>query len=273
MELLDISKEDFLEIFNENSIAKTAEYFKTTTSNIETYIKAKNIPPHTRKWVGKHANMRKKIDIQEEELKRLFIDENMSRAKVAEHFNCSEALIKKKCRQYGISKGRELYSQNTEKTLMDKYGTTRFDLIGKDKTEQTNIEKYGAKTPFESSVIQAKVSDNKRTSSPSNLEFRVMLILDKLGIPYSREVFYNKPSVMTFDFVIFNNNKFGFIEADGVHHFKNVADEDRVKRSHKRDSIKDNFCNDNEIKLLRINYEQSDEEITQLINNFYNKEI
>lgn len=271
MELLNISEEEFLKVFDQNSVGDTAKIFNTTKSNIELYIKAKNIPPHTRKWVGNQANRRHKIDIPKDKLEELFINNNMTRKDVAEYFKCSEALIKKKCREYGIKKEYSQFKQNINETLMDRYGTTRVDIIGKDKTEQTNMEKYGAKTPFESSVVQAKVSDNKRKSTPSTQEFRVMLVLDKFGIPYSREVFYKIPDVMTFDFVIFNGVKFGFIEADGIYHSKNIVDDDRIKRSVKRDTLKTEFCSNNNIPMLRISYQESDTDIENKINKFYTK--
>lgn len=57
----------------------------------------------------------KKFNISLQDLKRLFIEQNMSRKRVAEHYGCSEVLIKKKCQEYGIKKPKQLENKNKER--------------------------------------------------------------------------------------------------------------------------------------------------------------
>ena len=67
-----------------------------------------------------------------------------------------------------------------------------------------------------------------------------------------------------FDFAIFddNNNLLYFIEFDGIQHFKeNIRDngfgwntQEAYEKTHERDELKNNWCKDNNIPLIRIPY-------------------
>lgn len=269
MNLVDSDKQIFVDFYKNHSVKDVIEYFNTNRSSVDAYMAFHNIKPHTRAEIGVINSNKQTVKIPKDELIKLFIDENKTRKELAEYYGCSEALIKKRCREYGISKPRNLSRKNLESSLIDKYGTIRIDKIGKEKTEKTNMIKYGAKTPFESSLIQSKVTESKRQSNPSSLELRIMMTLSELGVPYSREVFYKEDVVMTFDFVIFNKNTFGYIEADGFHHFKNIVGHDRVERANRTDTIKDEFCDKNDIPLKRIKYTDTDEEIKNSIEEFF----
>ncbi|WP_425203609.1 hypothetical protein [Priestia megaterium] len=65
---------------------------------------------------------------------------------------------------------------------------------------------------------------------------------------------------LPFDFAVFNNDKLEFlIEYDGQQHFKPIeifGGEKGFKRIKTNDSIKNEYCNKNNIKLHRINYKQ-----------------
>lgn len=57
----------------------------------------------------------KTFNIIQDDLYKLFIEQNLSRKQVAEHYGCSEVLVKKKCQQYGIKKPKFLESRNKER--------------------------------------------------------------------------------------------------------------------------------------------------------------
>jgi len=60
------------------------------------------------------------------------------------------------------------------------------------------------------------------------------------------------------------------VEYDGEQHFKSIkywGDEDGLKKRQKHDQIKTQYCNDNNIELLRIRY---DEKIEEKLNNYFN---
>ena len=72
------------------------------------------------------------------------------------------------------------------------------------------------------------------------------------------------------DFAILNKEKepILIIEYDGEQHFKSVkifGGEESLKATQYRDSIKDEYCKDNNIPFLRFNYKQSENDIEDLL--------
>ena len=72
------------------------------------------------------------------------------------------------------------------------------------------------------------------------------------------------------DFAILNKEKepILIIEYDGEQHFKSVkifGGEESLKATQYRDSIKDEYCKDNNIPFLKFNYKQSENDIEDLL--------
>ena len=72
------------------------------------------------------------------------------------------------------------------------------------------------------------------------------------------------------DFAILNKEKepILIIEYDGEQHFKSVdyfGGEEALKDTQYRDSVKDEYCKDNNIPFLRFNYKQSENDIEDLL--------
>lgn len=88
-------------------------------------------------------------------------------------------------------------------------------------------------------------------------ELNAAKILDKFKIPYEREKTFDGCSdcrLLRFDFYLEETKT--AIEIDGPHHFFNIyGDVDGVRR---RDKIKDKFCAEHEINLVRIPYTDFD---------------
>lgn len=83
-------------------------------------------------------------------------------------------------------------------------------------------------------------------------------------------------SELRFDFTILdsNNNLKGFIEYDGIQHFKSIdyfGGEKALKETQRRDNIKNTYCKNNNIPLLRIKYTDFDK-IEKILEEFL-KEI
>lgn len=91
-------------------------------------------------------------------------------------------------------------------------------------------------------------------------------ILEKYKINYVSQ--YKIPECrnkypLPFDFAIFdtNNNLAFLVEYDGVLHYKSIdwfGGDEHLEGTQYRDSIKTNYCKDNDISLLRIPYWEFD---------------
>lgn len=93
----------------------------------------------------------------------------------------------------------------------------------------------------------------------SYLEIEIDRFLCSYGIDYSREYRFNNcrnKNPLPFDFAVFKNGNLELlIEADGEQHFKSTSlfgGDVGFKKRIENDSIKNNFCEGNNIKLLRI---------------------
>lgn len=111
----------------------------------------------------------------------------------------------------------------------------------------------------------------------SHGENKIMKILKSLNIPYQNNyVLENFDKRKSFDIKIEINNKLLLIEYDGIQHFEynsflHKNDINNFYLQQKNDELKNQFCKNNNIPLLRISYKQ---EITEeLILNFINTNI
>ena len=210
-------------------------------------------------------NQEKYIHIDKEELYDFFIVKNNTRKACSDHFNCSEATIKKKCRQYGISKKPKDYIKNTNKKLLENHGTTELWNISNEKRYATNIKKFGKPKPFQSNLIQDKVAELRR-SKYSNEETIVKEILNELSIPFEKEYVVNIDGTNHyFDFAVLINNDIVLIETDGIFHIKDIYGKERLQRSIREEQKKNEYCFNKDIKLYRIPYFLTTETKNKLI--------
>ena len=91
-------------------------------------------------------------------------------------------------------------------------------------------------------------------------------ILKENHIEYKREYSFSDLKgdkyKLRFDFAIFKNNKLiELIEFDGRQHFNDYTpwkSKETLEERQKRDLLKNKFCEENNLKLIRINYENRD---------------
>jgi len=113
----------------------------------------------------------------------------------------------------------------------------------------------------------------------SSGEFKIMKILEKFNIDYDYNTSYKvkHKSYLRWDFIIEINDEKAFIEYDGIQHFEPVpfggmSEEQALIAYDKcvlRDSLKNEFCEDHNLKLLRIPYYEK-KNIEKLIKDFLN---
>ncbi|MBQ8997071.1 MAG: DUF2726 domain-containing protein [Clostridium sp.] len=102
--------------------------------------------------------------------------------------------------------------------------------------------------------------------STSKGELAIINFLDRYSVNYKHNAAYGGCSYkisLRFDFLIFDkkDNLKLIVEFDGIQHFKPIAifrGKSGFKETQKRDRIKNNFCKENDIPLLRIPYWEFD---------------
>ena len=131
--------------------------------------------------------------------------------------------------------------------------------------------------------LPARVNNGHTSScgckSISFKEGYIKNILSEIGAHYKTEYKFDDCSnvlPLRFDFVLFKDRKhsdvIGAIEYDGEQHYLPVSifgGSDGLEKCKLRDKIKDDFCSNNNIPLLRLPYYLSEEEIEKKINEYY----
>lgn len=130
---------------------------------------------------------------------------------------------------------------------------------------------------------EGKVSSSNSTTrgcpvcKESRGERKIRLYLIKNEVHFQRQFTFNDckyQGLLKFDFAIFNDNKLLFlIEYDGEQHYNSksfLGGIDEFKKVKLRDNIKNKYCEDNKIGLLRIPYWEH-KNIEQILNNEINK--
>ena len=123
-----------------------------------------------------------------------------------------------------------------------------------------NIKDYPSKTLVTGDAVSCGLCECK-----SKGELKIQELLETNNIAFSRE--YKNSTckdkrVLPFDFAIFENNKLLYlIEFDGKQHFyaeNGWNDEEKLRITQKHDNIKNQWCKENNIPLIRIPYTHYD---------------
>lgn len=173
------------------------------------------------------------------------------------------------CPECGGSKplNTEIFKERVKKIHGDKY-TVLGEYINKETVIRVRHNEELCNN-YEWDVIAGNFIYN-RTECPicsinnriSKGEKRIKKWLDDNGYKYSQEytfedcIYKNK---LRFDFAVETNNDLLLIEYDGRQHY--FSSEDKFKQANldiikERDSIKNKYCEDNNLKLLRISYKE-----------------
>lgn len=108
-----------------------------------------------------------------------------------------------------------------------------------------------------------------RNNSESKNSVLIKNYLDEKAIPYEIEYKFDDKTIQNkpFDFLITVNGENLLLEYDGKQHFKKSFGEsqDEFEKQLESDIIKDKFCMENNIKLVRIPYTLTEEEIVSVM--------
>ena len=110
-------------------------------------------------------------------------------------------------------------------------------------------------------------------SERSILVFKMIKLLNykvKVGYKFEDCVYKN---MLPFDFALLDSNEniVGLVEYDGKQHYEPSGMKNGIKKfkeTQRNDKIKDRYCKEEKIPLLRVNYMQSDKEIEDEIKFF-----
>lgn len=178
------------------------------------------------------------------------------------------------CSEETLKKFNENQASNTidfikksKKIHGDKYDYSSVDYINKKTKVKIICSKHGV---FEQKPCHHLVKCGCPKCFNSKNELLIEKLLNKNIIKYETQKTFNEcklKNLLPFDFYLPDYNL--CIEYDGEQHYKPVKIFGGVKRFEKQiktDKIKNNFCEKNGIKLLRIKYTDNVEEIiTKLI--------
>ena len=130
-------------------------------------------------------------------------------------------------------------------------------------------------------ALPAKIMNGHITScgcaSMSSGERFIKSVLDEMEINFVQQYTFNDCKniySLPFDFAIFDENNvlLFLIEYDGQQHFQSIewfGGEDSFIKTQERDNIKTTYCTNNNIPLLRLRYDLSDDEIRNKIYEYH----
>jgi hypothetical protein len=161
--------------------------------------------------------------------------------------------------------------------LMNQFKDLNGDLYDYSKVEyKNNRTKVEIICKEHGSFLQTPKSHLHGAGCPkcniSSGERKILSYLENLGIEYSYNHTFEKCKYklpLPFDFFIPSYNL--CIEFDGEQHYRPIeyfGGVDNFKRQIKRDHIKDKYCNDNKISLIRISY-LNQNEISKILDNIF----
>lgn len=179
--------------------------------------------------------------------------------------------------------GRKILKEDFIKRVNETHAPEEYEVIGDYVNMNTKIKIKHNKcgnifetTPLNFIGTKNKPGSNcpfclneKGVRSYGEEKIKDFLIIN--NIKFKREVRFKgckNIKALPFDFKIEYNNKTALIEYDGEQHFfchkNSFITEERVNRSKINDSIKNKYCKDNNIPLLRISYTEYNEIETKL---------
>lgn len=111
-------------------------------------------------------------------------------------------------------------------------------------------------------------------ASQSSGEIKITQLLAKANIDFQTQYRIKEFNILSpFDFAIFKDNKLlGLIEYDGEQHFESIeffGGEEKLKLQRERDERKNKWCEENNIRLIRIPYTEYDNLTLEYLLSFF----
>lgn len=131
------------------------------------------------------------------------------------------------------------------------------DYKGRDSKLTFTCAECGKK--FKTTWTQFSLYDKYRcdvcTKAQSNISLKTEVWLIEHGFEYEKEASFEGcvyKRKLRFDYKVYTNNGFVLIEVDGSYHYTNPHSEDLLIKQKLKDEIKNKYCNENNIELIRL---------------------
>lgn len=196
-----------------------------------------------------------------------------------------DSLVNKKSECCNKCKGEKIRQKAEERGLTTWHKGDRFGML-------EVIESVGSKGGHSyvkckcdcGNIVNIRVSHLKGQShsktiscgcaSQSSGEIKITQILEKANIDFQSQYRIKAFSLSSpFDFAIFKDEKLlGLIEYDGEQHFESVdffGGEEKLKLQRERDERKNKWCEENNIRLIRIPYTEYDNLTLEYLLSFF----
>ena len=196
-----------------------------------------------------------------------------------------DSLVNKKSECCNKCKGEKIRQKAEERGLTTWHKGDRFGML-------EIIESAGARGGHSyvkckcdcGNIVNIRVSHLKGQShsktiscgcaSQSSGEIKITQILEKANIDFQSQYRIKAFSLSSpFDFAIFKDEKLlGLIEYDGEQHFESVdffGGEEKLKLQRERDERKNKWCEENNIRLIRIPYTEYDNLTLEYLLSFF----
>ena len=229
----------------------------------------------SRRTIGKYIKIygldKEKSHISRDELYELYVKKEMNILDISQEIKAPRQMVSECIDKYDLKYERMM--KNRSKKILKKRGRKPGLLIGR-RFGKLTVESYSKE---ENNVLCRCDCGNVIEVTKNNLysfnttscgctklsvgELRIEEYLKIHNVEYERQYTFEDCKhicKLRFDFAIFSNKELiGLIEFDGDQHDKPIeyfGGEETFKKTQKRDGIKDAYCKENNIPLIRIKY-------------------
>ena len=284
---LKFEKEEFCKVYDElQSSQRVAEYFNTTKATVLRYAKLFGYDN------SKYKTFKNEVGNKYGMLTVIERVDNDAYNKAQYRCRCD-------CGNSTIVSGAALRNGNTKSCgcYRNIYGeTNKIDERGHVYGKLTVLEEFMERTQYRqikwicrcqcgnTVIVQGNHLRSGHTQScgctNSRGEAKISSVLSAKGVQFQGQYTFSdlisdKGGHLFFDFAVFNNSQLiGLIEYDGIQHYQEAkgswSSADSLAERQHRDQIKDEYCANHNILLLRIKYTDFDN-IEQILTEYLDK--
>ena len=220
---------------------------------------------------------RNKEDIRPPRLKFLFKRKGMSIKQIADYFNCTKSIIRNKIEEFNLN---IMHIGKINKMLSKSAVNLHINQVSREESYNDNLQKLKLNCLCGASYYRTLTSINNNIKYHDGYyccpeikplgEYLIKKHLERNNFNYDQQYTFDElrdKNPLKFDFVVFCNDILFAIEHDGKYH-RIEGGLKEISLTAKHDKMKDDYCKENNIPLLRLdNYKNIPEQIESFIPN------